>query len=106
MAPSGPSPAAPQTSHAERDQLVAVEIAEVATVETAVAARPRCTFVLRTELHRLRVDFLDRVGGADVQRDHYAVADRGLVAVVRLRHRQHRLTGLRTPTDHPIALHE
>src|SRR5690349_9937782 len=71
------------SAHEERVQLVAVEVAEVAGVEV-VAARAGLAFVGAAERQRLLVDRIDLFLRLGCERDHHAVADRGLLAVVRL----------------------
>src|SRR5258706_1618528 len=70
---------------AESVQLVAIQVAEISSVETfeALARRP---LVLAAQCQHLLVDGVDLGARVDVQRHHRAVADRGGLAVEVPRH--------------------
>src|SRR5450631_100034 len=68
-------------AHEKDIQLVAVQIAKVAGIES-LAARSDRAFVLATECERFLVHAVDFLARIDDQRDHHAVADGSRLAVV------------------------
>jgi tryptophan-rich sensory protein len=94
------------TFRAEHVQLVAVEVAEVAGVET-VEARPGRAFVLCAQRDGLVVDLVHHVFRSDRQRDHHAIADGGSLAIVGFRDRDRRFVRGDRPGDEvPGIFHE
>src|SRR5581483_9866746 len=94
------------SAHHESIELVAVEIAKVAGIEAAIAARPGRAFVGATERQRELVDAVDLRLVLCGERHHHAIADGLRLAVKRLGDAEAGAAAGRAPGNESLGFHE